>query len=330
MSGTDVCPCCPKQATSKGGHVRSDSLRTHVKNKHSESFDLEFIDAGGWSLRALTPKLVIKHRAGKLGFGYCFDCYHWIDTTGFNQANIEKFVRSHICIQPQIRERKCKVVNGTVVVSEKTMNNSMLYKELKAAGADDWIELADNNDVDIKATFRKLVMAAKTSAPAVSPEGSFLDRLKKDKRLTALNFEEWEQERRDAIEADAELDPEDRIGEVEVYDDWDSVIVTKLDDLQKRAAKSDKLSTALKEARYENGTKEDEKDMIKRDAAAAKEESQARLNEMARQLSEARNLLHAAEARLKQELGVAPDEGRDTIQHQGGSDFSQWSLPYQG
>lgn len=206
MSGTDVCPCCPKQATSKDGHVRSDSLRTHVKNKHSESFDLDFIDESGWSLRALTPKLVVKHKDGKLGFAYCFNCYHWIDTSGY-KMNTEKHIRSHVCIQPQIRQRKCKVVNGTVVVHEKTTTDSMLYKELKAAGADDWIELNDAHDVDIKATFRKLVMAAKTSAPAVAPEGSFLDRLKKDKRLAALQFEEWEQERRDAIEADAELDP---------------------------------------------------------------------------------------------------------------------------
>ena len=313
--------------------IRSDNLRVHIKNRHpcdSKSIIPEYEGANGFKMQKTLPALYIQTKAGKYGDGFCNSCCCWINLEGFNQSIRISKLNSHVCREQQIRQRSPKLVDGKVVVSEKTMNNSMLYKELKAAGADDWIELADDNDVDIKTTFRKLVTAAKTSAPAVSPEGSFLDRLKKEKRLAALQFEEWEQERRDAIEADAELDPEDRIGELEVYDDWDSVIVTKLEDLQKKAAKSDKLSTAIKEARHELGTKEDEKDLIKRDAAAARDEFQARLNELSRQLGETRALLHAAEARLKQELGVAPSPGPDTIQHTGGSDFSQWSLQFQG
>ena len=326
-----MCPICPYGApTNAAGQVRTDHLRRHIKAKHPASSDITYVSVGGFTNVKLSPSLYIQTHAGKYEDGFCLECGSWISLNGLGQANRPIRVQQHVCKEVQQREYRAKIVNGKVVVSEKTMSNSMLYKELKAVGADDWIELADDHDIDIKATFRKLVTAAKTSAPAVAPEGSFLDRLKKEKRLAALQFEEWEQERRDAIEADAELDPEDRIGELEVYDDWDSVIVTKLEDLQKRASKTDKLSTALKELRHELGTKEDEKDMIKRDAAIVRDDLQARLNELARQLSEERILRHAAEARLKQELGVAPDEGPDTIQHQGGSDFSQWSLPFQG
>jgi len=176
----------------------------------------------------------------------------------------------------------------------------------------------------------KPVTAAPVSAgshPVASV--SFLDLFKKDERLAFLKMEEWEEQQRSRIEAqneNAELNEE----EPEVYDEWDSVIVPKLKGLMIAAAKSDKLSTLIKETRYELDVKEDEKEMLKREIAAEKEEMQARLNEMARQLSEERMLLHAAQARLKQELEVAPAPGPDKIQHQGGSDVSQWSLPFQG
>lgn len=175
----------------------------------------------------------------------------------------------------------------------------------------------------------KPVTAAPVAAGAPVASVSFLDLLKKDERLAALRFGEWEEQQRNRIEEqneNAELNEE----EPEVYDEWDSVIVPKLKGLMIAAAKSDKLSTACKELRHEIDAKEDEKDMLKREIAAEKEEMQARLNEMARQLSEERMLLHAAQARLKQELEVAPAPGPDKIQHQGGSDVSQWSLPYQG
>jgi len=329
MSGTDVCPCCPKMASSKGDVVRSDNLRLHVKNKHAEAFDAEFIDAGGWAIRVLAPKLIVKTKAGKMGFGYCFKCFHWVTTRGMNQSNIERYIRDHDCKEPVTRERKLKVVGGKIEVSvKKGMDDKALMTAFKACGADDYIEFNEDLDIDLKKTLKRMMAQMKAPAP-VNPDG-ILERLKKEVRLASLNLPEREAQRRDAIESNnLEAEDDDEI-EIETFDEYDDIIMPCFVELARAAPQREKLSNTIKELRAQMDQKEDAADMKQRELERTIADLKERVIEMSRDISEERVRLHAREARLKEKSAEAVSQEPDKIELVGGSDYVQWSLPYQG
>ena len=326
MSGTDVCPCCPKVATSHGSHLRSDNLRFHVKNKHSEKFDATYIDAGGWTIKVLSPKRIVKVKAGKLGFGYCFQCFHWISTVGYNQTNIERHILDHECIQKQVREKKLRVVGGKIIPRDKKMETAPFIQAAKRHGLDDYVELNDDCEVDLDKTFAKL----KGRAPAADPT-SIWERLKKSKRLVGLKLQDLEEARRDNIdEGNIDLDEEDV---PEVFDELD-VLEPILVEYGKTIPQREAQSKIIRDQKMELEMWDDKHEMMIRQKDAEIATLKQRLMDLSISTSEARCRSEAEILRLKalvpqeqQEPAVPAD---DTIQHVGGNNFQQWSLPFQG
>jgi len=330
----DICPVCPKQTPpGKNGHVRSDNIRTHVKNKHADTIDEAFIDKFGWALKVLAPKLIVKTKNGKLGNGYCLRCFTWILTEGYGQSNIERHCLSHECKEMQKRAPKTKVVGGKMISTDKKMDTTTLYKAFKRAGYEDQVIMNDDCDVDLDKTLQKL----KSAAPLPNPS-SILERLKKDKRLAVLKIEEREQQRRDAIE-DIEEDELDEDDEPDIFDDYDDVIAPLMVELARSAPQKEKLINQNKEMRMELDKKEDELDMMKRMKDEEIADLKRRLNNLSADITEERMQLRQEIRTLKAKLPVdndqpeeeaQPAEVSDTVTHVAENTFVQWSLPFQG
>ena len=333
MSGTDVCPCCPKIATSSGQHVRSDSLRTHVKNKHSEKIDAAFIDGGGWAIKVLAPKRIVKIKADKLGYGYCFECFHWIPTAGYYQSTIEQHILDHECKEKQVRQKKAKVIGGKVIQTEKKVNSKELVRAFEKVGYKDQIELTDDIEFDLDKTLKQI----KTLTPPPSSD-STLERAKKDKRLVALKIEERENQRRDAIVESQLAEDEDADDEYpmepEVFDEYEDVIAPLLVDLVRSVPLREKLTNQNKELRIELDKWEDKYDMLTSEKNAEIARLREQLMELSRSTSEERMSLQAENLKLKTQLNNEQTEPvaevADTIQHVGENNYQLWSLPFQG
>jgi hypothetical protein len=229
----------------------------------------------------------------------------------------------------QVRERKLKIVDGKIEVPDKkVMEEKTIMAAFKSCGAEDYIELDDNIDFDLKKTIKRMMAQMKAPAP-VNPNG-ILERLKKETRLAALNLAEREEQRRDAIDennADAEEDEEI---EIETFDEYEEIILPCFVELAKAAPQREKLSSTIKELRAQMGQREDETDMKLRELTAKLADRDERIMILAKQVSEERCLRQAAEAHLKEKGEEVPDAEPDTIQHLGGNNYSQWSLPFQG
>lgn len=331
-----VCPVCPHIVPEgKDGQIRTDNLRNHVKNKHpAADINLDFVDAGGYAIKRLTPAIVIKHKAGKWSNGYCFACGSWLDMTSYGQANRERMCSEHVCKTKQVREHKLKVVDGKIAPpTQRVMTDAVLIKAIKAAGAEDCIEFKDNLDLDIDKTLKRMYVPKK--AEAVSP---VLDRLKQEKRLAALNLGEREQLRRDAIaKFNFEADSDDEDYEEEVFDEVADIIVPVLVEAAKSAGQRAQQSKIIADHAAALNVKDDEIDQLKcqlitkdRDIQQLKESFCEDANDKDAEIARLNKVVREMTGRLKSTAVVAPVQVPDTIQHQAGNTVGQWSLQYQG
>lgn len=327
------CPFCPFTApTNKQGQVRTDNLRTHVKARHptdSKTIISEYEGVHGFKLEKIQGNLYIQTKLGKYNDGFCNDCATWIPLAGFGQGVRIAKLKAHECRPVQVRERKVKVVDGKIEVPvKKGMDEKALYKEFKNAGADDYVEFDEDLVLDFKKTLKKMMAAIKAPAP-VNPN-SILERLKKETRLASLNLTEREEQRRDAIEENNVAADEDEEIEIEAFDEYDDIILPCFVELARAAPQREKLSNTIKELRAQMDQREDATDMKQRELESTVADLKERIIEMSREISEERVRLHAREAHLKQKSAEAPCAEPDKIELVAGSDFSQWSLPFQG
>jgi len=303
-----------------------------VKARHptdSKTIISEYEGVHGFKLEKIQGNLYIQTKLGKYNDGFCNDCATWIPLAGFGQGVRIAKLKTHECRPVQVREKKLKVVDGKIEVPvKKGMDEKALYKEFKIAGADDYVEFNDDLEIDIKKTLKKMMTAMKAPAP-LNPDG-ILERLKKETRLAALNLTEREEQRRDAIEENNLEAEEDMEVQVEAFDEYDDIILPCFVELARAAPQREKLSNTIKELRAQMDQREDTTDMKQRELEGIIVDLKERIMEMSREISEERVRLHAREARLKEKLVEAVDEVPDKIELVGGSDFAQWSLPYQG
>jgi hypothetical protein len=314
----------------KNGTVRSDNLRSHVRYRHSEGFTDTFVDAGGWGIKVLSPKLIMKTKSGRLGHGYCFECFSYIDVAGQKQSAIESYVRSHTCRPRQVREKRAKIVGGKVVPPEKRMSTDFVLKALKEAGLNDAVELTDDLEVDIKKTLANV----KACAAPHNPD-SMLEKAKKDKTLAALKIGEREQQRRDAItelNMDGDWSDEEE-EEPEVFDDWEDVFRPLLMELSKTVPQREKLSNTIKDLRTELEKWEDKYDMM----VSEKDREIYTLRQRLIEAYQPRGEPAPPQERIQpptedheSEEEEPDEEEADTIQHVGENNYQQWSLPYRG
>lgn len=322
------CPFCPYTAPVNSlNQVRTDILRRHVQNVHGTSASIipDYEGANGFKLEKINATLYLQTKMGKFGDAFCNSCQTWIRLEGFVQTNRRDTALAHSCKQKQVRDR-LKVVNGKIEGGEKSMSTAGMLKIAKECGADDYIELTDDHEFDLKKTLKYMMAQMKTTKTE-----SVLERLQQEPSLSGLKLTDREYQRRDGIDAlnaDAEEDP---TIELEVFNEYDDIILPCFNELAKAAPQREQLKETIKALRHEIGTKDDLIEQLKSSANCNVEDMQERLNSLSKELTEERSLRHRAEKELLTLQGpAAPAPAPDTISHQGGNEFEQWTLQYQG